>query len=393
MDFCSGNGLSLGVTFDQDYQPSTRLVTGTGSMQGLAYGFDAVGNRTSQSGGSTNLAETYGYAANSNQLQSVVNGATTRSLSYTPTGNLASDDRGTGTVLGFTYDLSNRMVQVANQNQPLATYAYNFLDQRAAKTTSSSITHFLYDRADRLLAEINGADGAAQTEYVWLDDMPLALVTGGTLYLIHPDHLNTPQKATDGAQTLAWDAVLRPFGQAEQQTFPPLTNLRFPGQYLDTESGLHQNGFRDYDPTLGRYIESDPIGLDGGTNTYAYAAGNPIAKIDPLGLADTTDNSFSWGDLIPPHDPFGTLFGALFGFPAKKSGRWTCNAKCYSFPATCPAPNCAPTFGYGVGPSLPVAMEAAEKQARNATPVGCRSRHCAGRCTSPRGDHIYVNAA
>src|SRR5712692_10560019 len=201
-----GNGLSLSVSYDQDYQPSARLVTGAASVQdlaygvdsdgnitgitdhlasarsqvfqydalsrltyasglygALAYGYDAIGNRTSQSGGTTNLAETYTYAANSNQLQSVVNGSTTRSLGYSPTGNVATDNRGSGTSLSFAYDLSDRMVQVANQNQPLATYAYNFLGQRVAKTTSSTVTHFVYDSARHLLAESNGATGTAQT--------------------------------------------------------------------------------------------------------------------------------------------------------------------------------------------------------------------------------------
>jgi RHS repeat-associated protein len=175
------------------------------------------------------------------------------------------------------------MVQVANQNQPLATYAYNYLGQRAAKTTPAAITQFVYDRSGHLLAESNGTTGAAQTEYVWLGDMPLALVTNGSLYFIHPDHLGAPQKATDASQNLAWNIVPRPFGQTEQQTFPPLSNLRFPGQYFDAESGLHQNWFRDYDPTIGRYVESDPIGLSGGLNTYAYANANPFRYSDPRG--------------------------------------------------------------------------------------------------------------
>lgn len=57
----------------------------------------------------------------------------------------------------------------------------------------------------------------------------------------------------------------------------------FPGQYYDSETGLHYNYFRDYDPSTGRYIESDPIGLAGGLNTYTYAGGNPLIYADPTG--------------------------------------------------------------------------------------------------------------
>jgi RHS repeat-associated protein len=61
-------------------------------------------------------------------------------------------------------------------------------------------------------------------------------------------------------------------------------NLRLPGQYFDSETGLHYNYFRDYDPATGRYVQSDPIGLAGGLNTYLYANSNTLSFIDPLGL-------------------------------------------------------------------------------------------------------------
>ncbi|WP_415205915.1 RHS repeat-associated core domain-containing protein [Rudaea sp.] len=64
-----------------------------------------------------------------------------------------------------------------------------------------------------------------------------------------------------------------------------VVNLRFPGQYFDAETGLNYNYFRDYDPTTGRYVESDPIGLRGGPSTYSYVGSNPLLFRDTHGLA------------------------------------------------------------------------------------------------------------
>ena len=104
-------------------------------------------------------------------------------------------------------------------------------------------------------------------------------------YFIHNDHLGTPQVVTDKDKKVVWQAHYKPFGEiaAISENQVRLAS-RFPGQYEDQETGLHYNYFRDYDPALGRYIQSDPIGLYGGVNTYAYVGGNPLSFIDPYGL-------------------------------------------------------------------------------------------------------------
>ncbi|WP_347332912.1 RHS repeat-associated core domain-containing protein, partial [Marinimicrobium locisalis] len=90
---------------------------------------------------------------------------------------------------------------------------------------------------------------------------------------------------TDAQKAITWKATYTPFGKASVDVEQVTNNIRFPGQYFDSETGLHYNYFRDYDPETGRYLQSDPIGLQGGLNTYAYVEGNPLSFVDPLGLA------------------------------------------------------------------------------------------------------------
>jgi RHS repeat-associated protein len=108
---------------------------------------------------------------------------------------------------------------------------------------------------------------------------------------VHTDHLGTPRAVTDKNKRVVWRASYDPFGAATVSDDPDADglrvalNLRFAGQYFDSESGLHYNYFRDYDSNTGRYIESDPIGLDGGLNSFSYSIANPVNLIDPTGLA------------------------------------------------------------------------------------------------------------
>jgi RHS repeat-associated protein len=130
-------------------------------------------------------------------------------------------------------------------------------------------------------------------------------VTGGSttagqpvaVYYIQPDHINTPRIITDSNNNVVWRWDNgEPFGSNVANENPSSQgifsyNLRFPGQYYDKETNLHYNYFRDYDPSTGRYIESDPIGLDGGVNTYSYTLNNPLSFTDPTGQVALVDDA------------------------------------------------------------------------------------------------------
>jgi RHS repeat-associated protein len=127
-------------------------------------------------------------------------------------------------------------------------------------------------------------------ETVYLGDTPIAVIKAGQNYYVYADHLNTPRVITNTNNTPAWRWDSEPFGAMWRMSIRRgwerfSYNLRFPGQYYDQETGLNYNGFRDYDSSTGRYIQSDPIGLYGGTfSTYGYVGGNPVRYSDPSGL-------------------------------------------------------------------------------------------------------------
>ncbi len=101
---------------------------------------------------------------------------------------------------------------------------------------------------------------------------------------IHTDHLGTPRVVTDSNNATVWKWEGDAFGSQSPQVETVKMPLRHAGQYNDTETGLFYNYFRYYDPKTGRYVTSDPIGLEGGLNTFGYVGSNPLHKIDPRGL-------------------------------------------------------------------------------------------------------------
>lgn len=176
-------------------------------------------------------------------------------------------------------------------------YAYDALGRRVAKLDAFGCTHFAWD-GDRMAIEQRGGNSTI-TLYEPNSFVPIAQMHNGVLHHLHTDHLGTPLEASNDAGEVtwrityrAWGAVLteeitaeKLVGMAASAAEPvPAPKLRFQGQYFDSETGLHYNLFRYYDPGPGRFVSLDPVGLAGGTNGFQYAP-NSIGWIDPLGLA------------------------------------------------------------------------------------------------------------
>jgi RHS repeat-associated protein len=227
---------------------------------------------------------TYTYPATSHRLSSL-SGATTRNFSYDNAGNVA-----VSAGITYVYDGRGRMKQSGT-----TTYLVNGLGQRVKKATSVAETYFAYDEAGHLIGEYD-TSGAPIQETVWLGDLPVAVVkptspSGFSTYFVWADQLGAPRLITDAANQARWEWPNNdPFGNNPPNDNPRgfggfAYNLRFPGQYYDSETGNNYNYFRDYDASIGRYIQSDPIGLRGGLNTFAYVSGKPLNSTDEKGLA------------------------------------------------------------------------------------------------------------
>ena len=267
-----------------------------GASQTVAY--DANGNRTQFKNGAA--ISTYNNPTTSNKLSSIT-GTGAEAYTYDLAGNTK-----TIAAKSLVYDGRNRLVSQTN-GTVVTSFTYNALGQRLVKYTSPN-ARFVYGEDGgvasgyKLLGEYDNL-GALITEHVYLNDTPIAAIKSNGAFVVQADHLNTPRAILGAGNVSAWTWDSDAFGATLANEKPSTLatfnyNLRFPGQYYDKETKTHYNYFRDYNPKTGRYLQSDPIGLAGGINTYSYVGGNPIRWSDRFGLAI--------GDLPPPppgYDP------------------------------------------------------------------------------------------
>jgi RHS repeat-associated protein len=280
------------LSWSYGYDALDRLTSATTSAITDGWTYDANGNRLSQTG--TN-AITFYIPSDTNQLSSTT-GSLVRSYVYNAAGMTTTYGSDT-----FAYNNRGRMLGVS-VGSTSTSYLYNALGQLIEKAASSPTNLYVYDEAGHLLGEYDGSGNLIE-ETVWLGDIPVATLqpngSGVSINYVHSNQLNSPTKITRSSDnTLEWRIDQDPFGTAAPNQNPGslgtfVYNLRFPGQLYMAETGLNYNYRRDYDPQVGRYVESDPVGVRGGINTYSYTRENPVMYVDPRGLCDSS-HSYSY---------------------------------------------------------------------------------------------------
>jgi RHS repeat-associated protein len=286
---------SLSQTFA--YDALSRLTGVTSSSGNHVLSYDANGNRTTHTwGGAT---DSYSVSSTGNRLNAVsATGTRARTYTHDAAGHRTAETIA-GNTIQYVYDGFARPVSRtqpamtiqqshgATVSLPAGTWSYGHdgMGRRTFKRAPGNVlTRYLHGAEGGLVGETIPGGTTLTSIYLWLNGQPIGLVRGGQVYHVHADHLGRPEILTNASKAIVWRAENLAFDRKVVTSSIGEYNLGFPGQYYDAEGASWQNWFRTYDGSVGRYTQSDPIGLAGGLNTYGYVTANPVTNVDPSGL-------------------------------------------------------------------------------------------------------------
>jgi len=292
-----GNGVVTDYGFELDNDQNSLVHTFVGSAVSFGYSYNNVHETITQTVSDsqymwnplTSYETTYGTANSLNQYLSVA-GA---SLAYNSNGCLTKDNMWT-----FEFDTESHMIS-ASKAGASSSYVYDPLSRQAQKIVGSAKTRYIYAGLQRI-ADYDGVAGSLQNRYVYgsgIDEPLIQVSASGTISYLHQDKDGSVIAITNGAGAVMSRYRYSPWG--ESTSILPASNFGYTGQRFDAETGLYYYKNRYYSPSLGRFLQPDPIGYAAGMNLYQYALNAPSNLTDPLGLEASVSIGLSsmghWG--------------------------------------------------------------------------------------------------
>jgi RHS repeat-associated protein len=247
-------------------------------------------------------------------------------FTYDANGNLTSD--GTN---GYTYDVENRLVMAVGGGVT-ANLTYDPLGRmfQVDKGTSATTTRFVYD-GDNLAAEYNGSNAMTKRYYFGPgEDEPILEDTGGALNCSGTRFLHANQQGSIVALADCWGNRTN-IDSYDEYGIPGSANtgrFQYTGQMWLGELGMYYYKNRIYSPTLGRFLQTDPIGYEGGVNLYAYVRGDPVNNADTSGLRGVTDGEERMAENLGISLPF---YYRIYPFSDSLMGRFGANATTFPY--------------------------------------------------------------
>ena len=267
-----------------NYNKLRELIAYQGSEDNFSYSYDDNGNRTTKKNKANNVS--YGIATDNNHMTSISDGSPKGTISYDKSGDILSIGN-----QHFIYNPQHRLEKIINSDGSTISILYDsfgtkILTQYSNPTTKDSeSTHYVSDKQGKLIELINIKNQSSKTiDFVYLYNMPIAEIMNGKIYYFITDQMGTPKYLIDNGRNKAWTANLSPFGSRVTTTNEINQPLRLAGQTAIDNSDIYSNHARDYIPSIGRYLQPDPLGIMSGNNVYAYAYNNPLFYEDPTGM-------------------------------------------------------------------------------------------------------------
>jgi len=252
---------------------------GEATLGTLGYGYDALGRRVTQTG--TYASQWLPEASQGSNMFDDNNRQTRhdgKALSYDANGNLLSDGQRT-----YLWNARNELIAIKVGDSVQASFQYDVLGRRISKTEGGQTTTYLYDGVDIVQERLGNTVNPILTGPGI--DQRFARNEGNERTYFLTDALGSTRALTNAAGEVIQRYDYTPYGQTRTLNAGTTNPYQYTGRERDA-SGIYYYRARYYSPGMGRFISEDPIGLGGGTNIYAYVAGDPISATDPYGLFD-----------------------------------------------------------------------------------------------------------